>query len=434
MLFTSARLKATIASLEEQVGDLESTLSSITQNIACIEFDTSGNILDANSLFLETVGYSLSEIVGKHHKMFCPEWLIKSPEYLNFWKNLAKGQQQSRTFERKKKNGEKLFLEAIYFPIKSKSGKIEKIIKIALDVTEQQQELDYTKSILEALNSTQAVIDFTPDGVILSANKIFLNALGYTIEEIRNKHHRMFCSDEFYQKFPNFWEELKKGAPKQGQFRRITKTGSSVYIEATYTPIVDETGTVTRVIKFAVDVTPKVVKHQKALEIAQNAATTSEQTSKIIHVGLEKLQVSVERFANITHSVHETGNLVKKLSEFSKTIGGLVTSIGDIANQTNLLALNAAIEAARAGEHGRGFAVVADEVRSLSSKTASATTQITEMIQGIISLVHDITHMMDQVEINTNEGNSQIKDIKAIMEEISDGAENILSTIKQLQS
>jgi methyl-accepting chemotaxis protein len=159
----------------------------------------------------------------------------------------------------------------------------------------------------------------------------------------------------------------------------------------------------------------------------------SEQTGFLVKSSLDKMSDVVSVFDTISSSVSQTNNLVVELSGITSTINGLTKSISDISSQTNLLALNASIEAARAGEAGRGFSVVADEVRSLSQKTAIATTEITHMIDNITKLVNDIQSLMKTSTENTENGEIKIQEVTQSMIEVNLGAENILATIKKLQ-
>lgn len=200
--------------------------------VATIEFLPDGTILDANDLFLGVAGYTLAEVKGKHHRMFCCEEYAGTPEYAEFWRKLARGESQSGFFQRKNKAGDDVWLEATYFPIRDNSGKVVSVMKTASDVTSQKTKLDSQSAIFEALDRSTAIIEFHPDGTIIQANENFTNAVGYSLDEIQGQHHKMFCHPEFYEENPNFWRELESGDIKSGLFKRQNKAGETMWLEA----------------------------------------------------------------------------------------------------------------------------------------------------------------------------------------------------------
>ncbi|ESE39646.1 methyl-accepting chemotaxis sensory transducer with pas pac sensor [Shewanella decolorationis S12] len=212
-MFNSS-LRKSLELSETKRREAQATIDSIKDCIATIEFSPEGLIIDANSIFLKEIGYSLQEIVGKHHRLFCSPELANSPSYQQFWTSLKSGQPKEGNFQRFRKDGEEVWLRATYFPIKM-DGKVIKIMKIASDITQDKHKLDDQAAIFTALDRAQAVIEFKPDGTILQANPKFLKTMGYQASQIVGKHHRMFCFDTFYQQNPRFWDELKQGNIKK---------------------------------------------------------------------------------------------------------------------------------------------------------------------------------------------------------------------------
>ncbi|WP_320203929.1 methyl-accepting chemotaxis protein [Agrobacterium rosae] len=237
--------------------DSTAVLAAIGRSQAMIEFDLTGRILSANGNFCKALGYQASEIVGKHHSMFCEQGYAASVEYKSFWPNLAKGQFDQGQYRRITKSGEEIWIEASYNPV-FRRGKPYKVVKIATNIAKKKSTEDDGK--LSALSRAQAVIEFTPDGLILEANENFLSVLGYSADEIAGQHHSMFC-EQAYASSPEyraFWKNLQAGQFFTDQFLRIGKGGKRVFIQASYNPIFDDKGRVFKVVKFALDVTERM--------------------------------------------------------------------------------------------------------------------------------------------------------------------------------
>lgn len=207
-----------------------------------------------------------------------------------------------------------------------------------------------------ALCRSQIVIEFTPDGRVLWANDLFLDSMGYGLDEVVGQHHRMFCmpDDAESDEYRRFWQKLARGEYDAGRYHRYRRDGGDVWLQATYNPALDERGWPTKIIKIATDITHEVNLEQ---EIQAQLAEGEQFQSRL---QLQKL----------------------KLEETMQQLGSIVGTIGRIASQTRLLALNATIEAARAGDNGRGFAVVAGEVKKLANDTRLATERASQMMLG----------------------------------------------------
>ena len=402
-------------------GDRE-IVEALERSQAVIEFTPEGEILRANDNFLKALGYEMGEIRGRRHAIFVPEEERGGADYAEFWRDLARGVFRTAEFRRVRKDGRSVFIQASYNPIKNRRGEVVKVIKFATDITEATEKRADLQSQLAAVGRSNAMIEFKPDGTILTANENFLATLGYQLDEIVGRHHSIFVpkTEREAESYSRFWTELASGQFKTAEFERIAKSGESVFIQASYSPVINARGDVYKVVKVAADVTASVKERrarqgvvaamaERIAEIAaassqssQRAAAASRATEEAssnvqaVASGAEELASSI---AEISRQVGEASTIsgqavektegadavMKRLEAAGGSIGQVVNLITDIAEQTNLLALNATIEAARAGDAGKGFAVVASEVKSLAEQTAKATNQISQQIADIQS-------------------------------------------------
>lgn len=382
-------------------------IKAINLSQAVIHFTPDGTILDANENFLETMGYTLEEITGAHHSIFVEEKLKTSTDYKDFWSNLAKGKFTTGEFKRLGKHGQEVWIQASYNPIFDMNGEVIKVIKYASDITKTKQENTETAGQIKAIDRSQAIIHFDLEGNILEANENFLQAMGYSLDEVKGKHHSIFVDNEYSlsREYKEFWADLKQGLYKTAEYRRIDKHGKDVWIQASYNPIYDLNGKPYKVIKYASDITAKVLHSKKLKEsFRESIVSSSGDTHKIsedlklslsgidastteMKASIDEIKLSSDNASGISSEAYEqiskTEEIITTLKNSSSEIGNILKLVTDIANQTNLLALNATIEAARAGEAGKGFAVVANEVKDLAERTSIATDEIRDKIENV---------------------------------------------------
>lgn len=241
----------------------KSILTALNKSHSIIQFNPDGTVIDANQNFLDALEYSLSEIKGKHHRIFVASDQRDTPEYQNFWLSLSGGAHQEAEFERITKSGKVIWIQATYMPVLSITGAVERIVKVATLTTDRKQIMADYASQINAIKLTQAVIEFELDGTVITANDIFLDTLGYTLKEVQGKHHSMFLDREnrSSESYKEFWKNLRKGEFQNGEYVRLSKAGKHVWIQASYTPIFDLSGNPVKIVKFATDITDSKLKN-----------------------------------------------------------------------------------------------------------------------------------------------------------------------------
>jgi methyl-accepting chemotaxis protein len=247
----------------EDTSELKALVAAITKSQAVIEFDLQGNILTANDNFLNAVGYRLDEIVGKHHRMFVAPAEHNSPEYLQFWQKLARGEIDSGQYRRIRKDGKEIWIQASYNAILDAENRPYKVVKFATDITKEVTRNAEHSGQLAAISKSQAVIEFDLHGNILTANENFLATVGYRLDEIVGRHHRMFVdpAEHHSPEYLQFWQKLARGEYDSGQYKRVRKDGREIWIQASYNTILDANNRPYKVVKFASDITKEVARN-----------------------------------------------------------------------------------------------------------------------------------------------------------------------------
>ncbi|RWX75189.1 PAS domain S-box protein [Neorhizobium lilium] len=383
--------------------DAKAIFAAVSKSQAIIEFDLSGNVIWANDNFCRTLGYTLSDIVGRHHSVFCDPDLVKTPDYKSFWARLGRGEYNEGLYKRLGKAGNEIWIQASYNPVLS-GGKPYKIVKFATDVTASTIKAAEAEGKIQAISRTQAIIEFTPKGDILWANSNFLACLGYELNEIVGRHHSMLCEPAFRDSsdYREFWRALAGGEPKAAEFKRIGKGGKVVWIQASYNPILDAEGRIFKVVKFATDITERV-RAVEELAISLNALSQGDLTAKIEKPFIPTLEPI--------------------RADFNEALGKLALAMGDV------------------GENAEVIAGASGEIRTASSSLAKRTERQAAAVEETAAALEEISRTVTDSAKRAEEAGSLVRQTQksaehsgAVVRSAVDAMGEIAGSSKQISS
>ncbi len=405
----------TLRDAEEVSRPATMKLNALSSSMAMIEFKLDGTIVSANDNFLEGMGYQKSELIGQHHAIFMPDDTSRTPEYSRFWEDLRNGQFKAGEILRVRKNGEKIWLQATYTPMKNSAGETVGILKIARDITKDKLKSNEDAGQLAALDRVQAVIEFDTNGTVLHANENFLSLLEYELHEVVGRHHSIFVRDSDTDEYRRFWKELAEGTYKEAQYPRMTKSGKEVWIQATYNPILDGTGKPCKVVKFATNVTPR----RKAIEEFQSAVSALREGDLTFSLtqpmpdDLEALRVNfnsaIEQMAQLvtvivggTHEItRETDVLDSAANELSRRTEAQAATLEESAAAITEIAHSVESSSVMVRDASAKVSMARERTND-SRKVVGQTTQAMQDIAVASDKISKITGVIDAISFQTN--------------------------------
>jgi methyl-accepting chemotaxis protein len=420
-----AEAQARLHQAELQRADARGVISAINVSYAYIEFNLDGSIVTANDNFLNALGYRLDEIQGKHHRIFCDPALASSPAYAQFWRDLNDGRAQNDVFKRIKRSGEEIWIQAVYAPVLGDNGRPVKVVKIATDITAARLRAADFEGQLNAIGKAQAVIEFKLDGTILNANENFCRTLGYSLDEIRGKHHSMFAEPGVAgsMEYRLFWDKLGRGEFDAGQYRRIGKGGREVWIQASYNPIFDMNGKPFKVVKYAADVTAQVQAArmlEQAVEQAQQVASAGRRGDLSQRIPLEGKSGPILTLCEGVNTLMETTAVI--FDDVGRVFGALAA--GDLSERIT-------------NSYEGVFGQVKNDANATSDALSAIIDDVGRVFGGLASgdlsqrIERSTQGVFEQVK---NDANSTSEKLAAIIEEVRAAADALTGAASQVSA
>ncbi|WP_287497496.1 methyl-accepting chemotaxis protein [Pandoraea sp. CB10b_02] len=418
--------------MEQQ--ELQAISAALNRVQAIIEFDMQGHVLHANDNFLKTLGYSLDEIEGKHHRMFCDPEYAGSSAYQDFWARLNRGEFDSGEYRRIGKGGREVWIQASYNPVMDAEGRPYKVVKFASDITAQRRQTAEFEGKVRAIDLAQAVIEFNLDGTVITANDNFLKTLGYTLDDIRGKHHRLFCEPDYAlsDAYREFWAKLNRGEFDAGRYKRLGRGGREVWIQATYNPILDASGRPYKVVKFATDITQQVELEASVKRRAEedqrkvarlletvNRAAAGDLTGEIAVAGTDPIDQLAEGIRHMMDDLRAViGKVVNSAGEFTG-------ASRDIAERANTVATGAQALGATVEEMNASIEELTASINSIADNTKGADQLARSTQQEAETGARAIARSVEAMEL-INKSSEDISEIVKVIGEIA-GQTNLLA-------
>ncbi|EPE2697198.1 TPA: methyl-accepting chemotaxis protein [Vibrio alginolyticus] len=432
-MFFNKSLQKENQRLKQDLHSLQQIHSSLNEEMLCLTLDGKGCITSINANLQKQLLLTDTDVLNKCISELVPP-NARGTEHFHRMKRAVQGKAfWNGALQVLKGNGEESWLRTVIQPIWDEHENVESFFVFATELTRTIKSSHEQVDMLNAISRSMAVIEFTLDGHVLKANENFLETMGYSLDQVVGKHHRMFCEQEEAdsESYRQFWQRLAAGHFVSERFKRLNRYGDPVWLEASYNPIHNDRGELYKVVKFATEITQQVMQEQKMAQAAQLANDVSQETGIQTQQGQQVISSTLDKMKTLSEQMREANTAIDELKAHSARISELVNSISSIADQTNLLALNAAIEAARAGDHGRGFAVVADEVRQLATRTNATTDEIVTMVSENLQRTDNAVKLIAKCQQEALDTLELSESAGVVMNEIQNGARQVVDAVEQ---
>ncbi|MDI1261421.1 MAG: methyl-accepting chemotaxis protein [Aquabacterium sp.] len=420
--------EATLAQLKSRLDEVESELKVRTDimNVTSIvsEADKKGDIVTVNDKFVEVSKYSRQELIGQPHNTTRHPDMPKET-FKQLWSTIGRGEIFRGVIKNRAKDGTPYYVDAVVAPILGENGKPMKYLGVRYDITEAEIERQNAQGILAAIDTSYAYIEFKLDGTVVKANDNFLKTLGYRQDEVVGKHHRMFVESQQAagSAYAQFWRDLNDGKAQNEVFKRITKGGEEIWIQAVYAPIKDEMGRVFKVVKIATDVTDQVKAAnllKQAVEQAQQVTSAARNGDLSQRIPMEGKSGPIQSLCSGVNSLMETTGVI--FSDVGRVFGAL--SAGDLTQRIT-------------SDYAGTFGQVKDDANATTDKLAAIIEDVGRVFAGLAcgDLGQRITREADgtfgQVK---DDANMTCEKLASIIEEVRAAADALTGAASQVSA